>query len=185
MHWIPIGQSLVLIIVANGAPFAAKFLLRSRFDQAIDFNAIWTDGQPLLGRSKTIRGLVLSLVITAALAPVVGLPWIAGPLIAGSAMAGDLLTSFLKRRLAIASSSSAPVIDELAECLFPAIVCALQLGLTLIDLLVIVAVFTLGDIILTVEGRLSLLVGARAKMVNSNLRRAIKSHRGDGCTSTH
>ena len=150
MHWILISQSLALIVVANGVPFAAKFLLGSRFDQAIDFDATWTDGQPLLGRSKTIRGLVLSLVITAVLAPVVGVPWIAGLLIASSAMSGDLLTSFLKRRLAIASSTSAPIIDQLAECLFPAIVCALQLGLTAIDVLVIVAVFTLGDIVLTV-----------------------------------
>lgn len=148
MHWIAIGQSLVLIVVANGAPFAAKVLLRGRFDQAIDFNAIWTDGEPLLGPSKTIRGLVLSSVITAALAPVVGLPWTAGLLIAGSAMAGDLLTSFLKRRWRIKPSSSAPVFDQFAECLFPAIVCALQLGLTLVDVLVIVAAFTLSDIVL-------------------------------------
>jgi CDP-2,3-bis-(O-geranylgeranyl)-sn-glycerol synthase len=82
------------------ATVCGKILVGSRFNQAIDFDAIWTDGQPLLGRSKTIRGLVLSLVITAALAPVVGLPWIAGLLIADSAMAGDLLISFLKRRLA-------------------------------------------------------------------------------------
>ena len=150
MHWIAIGQSLVLIVVANGAPFATKLLLRHRFDKPIDFDAMWTDGQPLLGRSKTIRGLVLSSVITAALAPFVGLPWTAGLLIAGSAMAGDLLTSFLKRRWRITPSSSAPVFDQFAECLFPAIVCALQLGLTLIDVLVIVAVFTLGDIVLTV-----------------------------------
>lgn len=152
MHWIPIGQSLVLIVVANAAPFAAKLLLRRRFDQAIDFDAIWTDGQPLLGHSKTIRGLVLSLMFTGALAPAVGLPWIVGLSIAGSAMAGDLLTSFLKRRLGMASSTSAPVIDQLAECLFPAMVCALQLGLSLINVFVIVAIFTLSDIILGVAG---------------------------------
>jgi CDP-2,3-bis-(O-geranylgeranyl)-sn-glycerol synthase len=65
-------------------------------------------------------------------------------------MAGDLLTSFLKRRLGMASSTSAPLIDQLAECLFPAMVCVLQLGLSLIDVFVIVAIFTLSDIILGV-----------------------------------
>lgn len=148
MHWIPIGQSLVLIFVANGVPFAAKLLLGSRLDHPVDLDAVGIDGHPLLGRSKTIRGLILSLLITAALAPAIGLSWTFGLSIAGSAMAGDLLTSFLKRRLGMPSSSSAPVIDQLAECLFPTMVCILQLGLNFIDMLVIIATFISSDILL-------------------------------------
>ena len=92
MHWTPIGQSLSLIFIANGVPLAAKLLLGCRFDHPIDLDATGIDGQPLLGRSKTIRGLVLSLSVTTALAPAIGLSWMFGLSIAGSAMAGDLLT---------------------------------------------------------------------------------------------
>ena len=41
----------------------------------LDAGANFFDGRPVFGRSKTVRGLVLAVVLTAAAAPLLGLEW--------------------------------------------------------------------------------------------------------------
>jgi len=48
------------------------------------------DGQPLFGDSKTIRGVVLSIIVTTLGAPLIGVDWTIGVAIAATAMIGDL-----------------------------------------------------------------------------------------------
>ncbi|MEJ2592438.1 MAG: CDP-archaeol synthase, partial [Candidatus Thiodiazotropha sp.] len=64
-------------------------------------------GQPVLGPSKTLRGLVAAMLLTSAAAPLVGIAWLWGTVIGGFAMLGDLLASFTKRRLGYPPSSQA------------------------------------------------------------------------------
>ena len=58
---------------------------------------LW-DGHPLLGRSKTWRGLAAAIVLSVCAAVLIGLPWLAGTVTAACAMAGDCVSSFIKRR---------------------------------------------------------------------------------------
>jgi CDP-2,3-bis-(O-geranylgeranyl)-sn-glycerol synthase len=51
------------------------------------------DGHPLLGRSKTWRGLAAAILLAACAAVLMNLPWQLGALAAASAMAGDCLSS--------------------------------------------------------------------------------------------
>jgi len=108
-----------LLLIANGAPVVAKMIWRNRFVVAVDGGLSFIDGQRLLGPNKTVRGLLCALIATSFVALMLGLPWYTGLLIAIGAMAGDLLSSFVKRRFRVAPHSSALGLDQIPEALLP------------------------------------------------------------------
>ena len=121
---------LALLTLANGTPLMAKNILRNHSAHPLDGGLRFVDGQPLFGPSKTIRGIVLSLLVTSAGAPLFGLPWKLGALVAAVAMAGDLFSSFLKRRIHLLSGDRATGLDQVPESLFPLLACRNWLSLT-------------------------------------------------------
>jgi len=149
MHLVPILQGLVLVFVANGAPILATRFFGAWGAAPLDFGARWLDGEPLFGHSKTIRGILASLAAAALAAPLIRLDWRVGALAAGAAMAGDLFSSFIKRRLKLPPHSMAPGLDQAPESLLPLIVCAAPLGLTLTDVVVATLLFWIGVVILS------------------------------------
>lgn len=149
MHPWQILQLLILLMLANGTPVAAKKILRERFSYPLDGGVGFVDGRPLFGRSKTIRGVVLAIVVAAAGAPLIGLTWEIGVLVGSLAMAGDLLSSFLKRRLDLPPSSRASGLDQVPEALFPLLACRNLLLLSLADIVVAVALFFIGEVVLS------------------------------------
>jgi CDP-2,3-bis-(O-geranylgeranyl)-sn-glycerol synthase len=64
-------------------------------------------------------------------------------------MAGDLLSSFLKRRLGLPPSSKASGFDQIPESLFPLLACQLPLSLTAVDILTGTAIFFVGEVLLS------------------------------------
>ena len=64
---------LLLLVTANGAPVVAGLLLGKRWDWPLDNNIRFTDQRPLLGPSKTLRGLVAAIVATAIVATLLGM----------------------------------------------------------------------------------------------------------------
>ena len=112
-------QLLILLVVANGSAVVAKKLFGLALAQPLDGGALFVDGQPIFGPTKTIRGVVVSVLATSICAGLMGLGWNVGTLIATFAMAGDLFSSFVKRRLHLASSSMAIGLDHIPESLFP------------------------------------------------------------------
>ena len=112
-------QLLLLLGVANGAPIVARHFLKARWSAPLDAGRHFVDGRPLLGSSKTVRGLVVAVVCTAGMAVLLGWPLWVGAQIGLLAMAGDALSSFAKRRLNIAPSGKATGIDQIPEALLP------------------------------------------------------------------
>jgi hypothetical protein len=149
MHLLAILQVMVLLTVANGVPVIAKKLLGSKFAWPLDCGVAFIDRRPLLGVSKTIRGIVLSIVVTTASAPLLGLAPTIGAVVAATAMAGDLFSSFVKRRLALKPSSRAVGLDQIPESLFPLLACRAALSLTVADIALGVALFFAGEIVLS------------------------------------
>ena len=149
MHPVVIFQLLVLLLLANGTPMVAGKLLGARLARPLDGGLEFADGRPLFGRSKTIRGVVLAILVTIAGAPLVGLAWQIGLLTGALAMAGDLCSSFFKRRLGLPASSPAVGLDQIPESLFPLLACIGPLSLTLGDVAVGVAVFFVGELLLS------------------------------------
>jgi CDP-2,3-bis-(O-geranylgeranyl)-sn-glycerol synthase len=146
--WLDL-EILALLGTANGAPILGKKLLGSRFSRPLDGGRTFTDGRPVLGESKTIRGIVLSVLATAVCSAVLGFAASIG-LIAGlGAMAGDLLSSFAKRRLGRPPSSQLLGLDQIPESLLPALLLKPLLGLSIGDVTAIVALFFAGEIVLS------------------------------------
>lgn len=119
--WLAL-RLLLLLTVANNAPIAAKLLLGSRWNFPIDGGLLFVDKRPLLGSSKTWRGLLSAVLWAALLAPVLGFSAATGALAGGLAMAGDALGSFIKRRLGVPTSGRAFGLDQLPEALLPLVV---------------------------------------------------------------
>jgi CDP-2,3-bis-(O-geranylgeranyl)-sn-glycerol synthase len=120
---------LLLLIITNGSPIIARLVFVHRFERPLDFGWKMKDGQPLLGSSKTYRG-VIAAIFTATIASMLfSLSWKVGLLIGVWAMIGDLLSSFVKRRLGLAPSSMALGLDQIPESLFPLLAVSSMLGL--------------------------------------------------------
>ena len=127
----------------------AKRLFGSAFAQPLDGGALFADGRPWFGPSKTIRGVVLATLATAAAAGVLGLGWKVGALLGVVAMAGDLLASFIKRRLGLAPSSQAVGLDQIPESLLPMLAGRLFMPVTGLDIAVTTLLFFVGEVILS------------------------------------
>jgi CDP-archaeol synthase len=136
-------------MLANGTPVVAKKVLGAHYSHPLDGNLALADGRPILGRSKTIRGVVLAVLTTALGAKLIGLDWRTGALIGVFAMAGDLLSSFCKRRLGLPSSRRASGLDQIPESLLPLLACRNLLALTAADIVVCVVMFVVGEIVLS------------------------------------
>jgi CDP-2,3-bis-(O-geranylgeranyl)-sn-glycerol synthase len=112
-----------------------------RFRWPVDGGIRFFDRRPLLGPSKTIRGISAAILATALASIVVGLPLRIGVLVAVWAMVGDVLSSFIKRRLGMPPSHAAPGLDQGLESLFPLLAVRSHLGLSFPEVMATVATF--------------------------------------------
>lgn len=126
MQLFPILQALILLTSANGTPVIVKKIAGHHLAFPLDGRLQFLDGRLLFGKSKTIRGVVASIAITAGFAPLLGLSAGVGTLVAVFAMIGDLFSNFLKRRLGFPPSTPAIGLDQIPESLFPLLVCQRQ-----------------------------------------------------------
>ena len=149
MHPLRIAQSLYLLLLANGAPLVAKKIFGERFAAPLDAGIVLADGKRLFGPSKTVRGVLFAVVASTAGALLPGLDWRLGALAGGLAMVGDLVSSFVKRRLGLKASSRALGLDQLPEALLPLLACAGWLGLSFADVVAALAIFFVGELVLS------------------------------------
>jgi hypothetical protein len=149
MHIVSILQLMVLLTLANGTPLVAKKILGSRIAFPLDFGFEFFDGRPVFGPSKTFRGVLVAVLAAAAGAPLIGLDPLIGLTVAGTAMAGDLFSSFVKRRMNLPPSSQSLGLDQIPESLLPMLTCRDALSLTAIDIALGVAEFFAGELVLS------------------------------------
>ncbi len=143
-------QLLLLIIVANGAPIILRDLLHARFDRPLDSGALFIDGQRWLGDSKTWRGVIGSILATTVVAWLLDLPAATGAAVGVLSMGGDILASFTKRRLRLAPSSMAPLLDQIPESLLPALALRRTFNLDIISVLALVGLFIVFELSVSV-----------------------------------
>jgi CDP-2,3-bis-(O-geranylgeranyl)-sn-glycerol synthase len=134
-------------MLANGTPVIASKMLGKRLAWPLDGGIEIFDGQPLFGASKTVRGVVLSVLVTGAGGAWMGLGWKVGMVIGILSMAGDLFSSFIKRRIKLPPSSRVLFLDQVPESLFPLLACQSVLELTVTEIAALVAIFFLGDVV--------------------------------------
>ena len=152
-----IVELIVLLVVANGSPLVARAIGgRWLLAHPIDGGRYLRDGQPLLGPSKTWRGLVVSVVATGAAAQWLEVGLVFGLCFGLLAMLGDLFSSFIKRRLHLDASARFRGLDQFPEAVLPLMlakpvygigwgwVIGLALAFTLINILTSPILFRLG-----------------------------------------
>lgn len=149
MNAVLIAQLLLLVTIANGAPVLAKRLFGAALARPVDGGARYGDGRPVFGQSKTWRGVVLSIFATSVCAPLVGLSVWLGAVVGAGAMAGDLLSSFTKRRIARPVSSRAPGLDQIPEALVPLLAVRLLTPISFAEMVVVVSLFFFGSVVLS------------------------------------
>jgi len=141
------ARALIMLIVANSAPWMLGRVFGERWNAPMDFGLTLRDGRRLLGSHKTWRGLVGGTVLCAAAAVLFGLDWRLGAEFGALSLLGDSFSSALKRRLNFAPGREMPVVDQLPEALLPLIVFHGPLGLSGVSILTVTAVFALLDVL--------------------------------------
>jgi CDP-diglyceride synthetase len=141
--WYCIFQTLLLLVAANGAPVIANKIFASRFSRPMDNGLNLSDGFRLFGNSKTWRGLFSAAFLTTGVAILCGLEPLTGVLFGALTMLGDLLASFIKRRLGNVESSRARGLDTVPESLLPILLLREPLALSYFDIALIVGLFFL------------------------------------------
>ena len=142
-------ELILLLMTANGAPIVFRWLSGTRYAWPLDAGLLLADGRPLFGASKTLRGLIAALLCTTLLAWLLGWQPLLGLLFATMAMLGDLLSSFIKRRLAIPTSGIAPGLDQIPESLFPLLAVRGVFELSWLQVIFIVVAFIALDYLLS------------------------------------
>ncbi len=149
MDPVLLAKLVTLIAVANGAPIIAKRLFGNFLAFPIDGGRVLADGRPIFGSAKTWRGILFSVLATVIGSFLLGLEWVVGFLVAATAMAGDLFSSFLKRRLGYNSSSKAVGLDQVPEALFPLVACKMFLPVTLSEIALGTCIFVMSSMVLS------------------------------------
>jgi CDP-2,3-bis-(O-geranylgeranyl)-sn-glycerol synthase len=131
----------ILLLVANGSPVVMSIFLSKRWQRPLDGGLRLPDGKRLFGSSKTIPGLVVAIATTTLTALLIGPSVWIGVSIGAFAMLGDVLSSFVKRRLGLASGDSAVGLDQIPESLLPLLVCKPLLGLSWTQVVLLTTAF--------------------------------------------
>jgi CDP-diglyceride synthetase len=146
---VMLGKILLLLWIANGAPIIAARMLGKHLAIAIDFNYHLADRRRLFGKSKTWRGILAAILMTTPAAMLLGLGPDWGFAIAALAMSGDLMSSFIKRRLGLAASQRATLLDQIPEAFLPVLALALQGLISWLEGLFVVILFTVSDLLVS------------------------------------
>ena len=88
----------VMLVLANGAPVVVAKVFRRRWSAPVDAGLHGFDGRPLLGKSKTWRGVVSGALCCGLFSLATEHGFLFGLLFGLLALAGDLFSSFIKRR---------------------------------------------------------------------------------------
>lgn len=138
---LPVLKITLFIMWLNVLPPLFSLIFGERFSQRIDGDRLWFDDKPIFGSHKTIRGFLASVIGGMVVFPLMGVEWRVAAVAAFLAMSGDLLSSFIKRRLGIPSGTNVIGLDQIFEALFPAFFLARYLDLTILNILFILLVF--------------------------------------------
>ncbi len=140
---------LMLLGAANTLPIAARRIFRNRWEAPVDRGMKWVDGRPLFGPHKTWRGLLFSLAGTTILASFTPADVLNGFCLAVLSMTGDLLASFIKRRMNLKSGAKAVGLDQGIEALLPLFLLRKHLFISWQEMAIITILFTVSELIIS------------------------------------
>jgi CDP-2,3-bis-(O-geranylgeranyl)-sn-glycerol synthase len=90
----------------------------------LDRGRTWIDGEPLFGDHKTVRGTISGLVVGIIAGFILMMP-LRGVLLSVGAIGGDIIVSFIKRRLKLKPGAMFPVADQMGFIVFAVLLVSL------------------------------------------------------------
>ena len=141
---LAIARILLLLWGINLVPPVLAFFFGPQGDAPLDRGRCLKDGRPMFGLNKTLRGLVGALLSGPIFAVILLLPAWLGLTSAAVSMAGDLGTSFLKRRLDRPEGEEHLFLDHSLEGALPLIILGLYLQLSIWQGLLALLLFLAG-----------------------------------------
>ncbi len=142
-------ELFVMLVLANGAPVVAARMFGRHWSAPVDGGRLWWDGRPLLGNSKTWRGVVCGTLACGLFAVISGVELLFGLLFGLLGLFGDMISSFIKRRAGLVSSARAIGLDQIPEALLPMLLAWYWLELSWVVVVGVVALFTVSNILLS------------------------------------
>lgn len=143
------GGALLLLVVANTAAWAAGRMFGRRWAAPLDFGMVLKDGQRLFGSHKTWWGLIAAAAASGWLAAALGVGFLLGAAFGAASMAGDALSSTIKRRLRREPGAELPLLDQVPEAMLPLALFGPALGLGFLAMAGVTLAFTLLDVAAT------------------------------------
>ncbi len=132
---------LILLSCANTLPITARKILGKRWELPVDVGICWMDRRPLFGPHKTWRGLISSILGTTLVSSFTPVGMETGLYLAMLSMTGDLLSSFIKRRMNLESGARAIGLDQGIEVMLPLVCLRHRLSISLLDIGLITLLF--------------------------------------------
>jgi CDP-2,3-bis-(O-geranylgeranyl)-sn-glycerol synthase len=100
--------------IANMTPcYLARFGFFKALAYPLDGGRAWSDGRRVLGDGKTLAGIAYGTAIGTAVALAQGGSWAFGAVASLGALAGDVASSFLKRRVGVERGGRVLLLDQL------------------------------------------------------------------------
>ncbi len=140
---------LLLLGIANTAPWLAACIFGPEFAAPLDFGITLPGGSRLLGDHKTWRGLISAAVACGIITQDFDLGFLRGTVFGTLALLGDAAASFVKRCLQLAPGTEVLGLDQLPEALVPLLILQRPLALGLGECFVIAAIFAMLDVVVT------------------------------------
>lgn len=141
--WLDL-KILTLLWVINFVPPMLATVFEDRWNAPLDRGFVLWDGRPLFGSHKTFRGFWGAVAAGTLGGLVLGFPWWVGGGTGLLSMAGDLTSSFIKRRLGVSSGDIVPILDQGFEGLFPFFLLGPHLLLGTGEILLLLVLFSIG-----------------------------------------
>ena len=142
-------EILIMLLATNGGPILAARICRHRGSAPVDFGRKLEDKRPLFGSSKTWRGLAAALAVSCGLSAVFGYGIEFGLVFGLLVMAGDLISSFVKRRCGLQSSDQFLGLDQIPESLLPALYTVVALDIAWVWAVLWTAAFMLLELLIS------------------------------------
>lgn len=135
---------LVLLWSINFAPPLLTFVCDVKWDRPLDRGRRMRDGHPVFGDHKTERGVWGGIIAGGLIGLGFGFPLWLGLSAGALSMFGDLLSSFIKRRLDLPSGKVVPGLDQVFEGTLPFLVLSPYWSLDLWTTALLIFVFGCG-----------------------------------------